>query len=328
MIHSSSLQSRRRHAFTLVELLVVLTIVAVLVALLLPAIGQAREVARRPVCMSNYHQIGVGVAVFGADNREGIPYLNTANYAVLGRGGAYCQSWESAATGNARIASDELCQFSKNYLNSPFTMKPTTVSTNTVISPKVLICPGIDTNRMIMEVPPGGSASATNILGNGVLGFGSFLGQAAGGTPGNSMANGVLNMKYRFSSLTLTQHRLRLSDIRRPMEDVIFLDIQHQRTSIPSMWMITHGRGLKPDGTVQGTADLAVRFIPWKDINVVYTPGYNWDRQMRTPYYASAQAQLNRGGYPRANSGDGSSQLTTSDWFGIGTFFHTAAYTP
>jgi prepilin-type N-terminal cleavage/methylation domain-containing protein len=63
-----------RNAFTLIELLVVISIISLLISILLPALGAARHAARNSVCQNQQKQIGLGMQMYGNDNKNYLPY--------------------------------------------------------------------------------------------------------------------------------------------------------------------------------------------------------------------------------------------------------------
>ena len=116
-MHVSKTQSR---GFTLVELLVVIGIIAVLVAMLLPALNKAREQAKTTQCLSNLRQIGLGVMNYAASNTgyvvPGVVRANLANpanpknevenYATILVNGRYVQSPDQGTPVAGQTTSD------------------------------------------------------------------------------------------------------------------------------------------------------------------------------------------------------------------------------
>lgn len=62
-----------KRAFTLIELLVVIATIAILAALLLPALSRAKAAAQRTDCINNLRQVGFGVHLYAADNSDTLP---------------------------------------------------------------------------------------------------------------------------------------------------------------------------------------------------------------------------------------------------------------
>src|ERR1044071_7410166 len=78
--------SSTKSAFTLIELLIVIAIIALLAAILFPVFARARENARRASCQSNLKQLALGITQYTQDYDESFP-ISTTNTATYVAGG-------------------------------------------------------------------------------------------------------------------------------------------------------------------------------------------------------------------------------------------------
>jgi prepilin-type N-terminal cleavage/methylation domain-containing protein len=115
---ASNLRPIRRNGFTVVELLVVIGIVAVLVAILMPAVIRARAQAKRIQCASNMRQWGIALTAYAADSKGSFPYN------LDGAG----MSWNGLTVQN----------FTNKYLTN---VQDLATSQTTDGTPNVLFCP-------------------------------------------------------------------------------------------------------------------------------------------------------------------------------------------
>jgi len=116
---------RRRGGFTLIELLVVIAIIAILAALLLPALSRAKGRALRTNCVSNLRQVAVGIQMYASDNIDVVPLCGWE------QGGdpwmTYLACTETPGTANVTLG----------FMNLGLLWR-----TKAVPNPKVFYCPG------------------------------------------------------------------------------------------------------------------------------------------------------------------------------------------
>lgn len=139
-------------AFTLIDVLVSMAVIAILISIILPSLHGASQTAKQVVCRSNVRQIGIGIAMYADENNDRIPPSTNVGLAAGGSDQAWKTMMLRTAAPSGQFAGrwDGLGLLVENYLPAP----------------KLFYCPSHTGEFRFGDIADTWDAEGTEIMGN------------------------------------------------------------------------------------------------------------------------------------------------------------------